>query len=315
MGLFDKLFKKSSIEMTEPNYKHNVYDSEISQYSPLPRFYFIKGIKYDIDSPESVSSIPMCETHFKINDDDWGIDTILREHVNRYYSHIPNDLKPACYSKIAELKNNGFYVESNAEKTARLHQAEHKKVIEDKLKSISLEDMKKFNLQFKLQEPFYDNKMSIILINEDDQKQVINDMHSLEDYVQEACSYANINVLKLPIDELIFEPQKLDVGKPSERSVYYTFFQCEPYTKTEKLSKYPLILHYATNAIEPFSFERNCFGRIYYMQDGSIGKCILTFWIRGFMYNIELKRKGLSLIVGKVETSNNGAKEILYKSL
>ena len=37
MKLFDKFFKNSP-EIPEQNYKHNVYEKETSQYSPLPRF-------------------------------------------------------------------------------------------------------------------------------------------------------------------------------------------------------------------------------------------------------------------------------------
>ena len=117
MKLFDK-FLKNSPEIPEQNYKHNVYEKETSQYSPLPRFYYIKGEKYDIDSPNSVSSIPICETHFKINDEDWG---------NRYHSarackqilhYIPEDLKTVCYSKISEIKWEGLEKLSHSEKLA-----------------------------------------------------------------------------------------------------------------------------------------------------------------------------------------------------
>ena len=103
MGFFDNLFKKHEPEVSKQEFKHNVYGVEISQYSSLPRYYFIQGECYDIDSPKSVSSIPVCETHFSINEEDWGIDTVLREHVNRYYSHIPEELKSTCYPKYQNL--------------------------------------------------------------------------------------------------------------------------------------------------------------------------------------------------------------------
>ena len=136
MKLFDKFFKNSP-EIPEQNYKHNVYEKETSQYSPLPRFYYIKGEKYDIDSPNSVSSIPICETHFKINDEDWGIDTILREHVNRYYTHIPEDLKTVCYSKISEIKWEGLEKLSHSEKLALEKQKEEQLREKAQLNAIS----------------------------------------------------------------------------------------------------------------------------------------------------------------------------------
>ena len=55
---------------------------------------------------------------FSINGEDWGIDTVLREHVNRYYSHIPEELKSTCYPKISEFEWNGLKRESAQEKQA-----------------------------------------------------------------------------------------------------------------------------------------------------------------------------------------------------
>lgn len=314
MGLLDRILKKPSVEMQEQNFKHNVYESEISQYSYLPRFYYIEGKKYDIDSPESVSNIPICQTKFKINDEVWGIDTILREHVNRHYSHIPDSLKEACYPKISEFEWSEYKTESSAEKTAKLKKREACAEKERKLKSISLDDMRQFKLRFKLQSPFYYNQISIALVAECDKDQIVNDLLTLNEYVSESCSIAKLeHVLILPTNELMWDYQKIDVGTQYERTQYYTYFQYEPYTKTGKFSKYPLILHYATKNITEFSPEKNYFGSVYYMQDGSVGKGTLIFHVKSIIYIIELFRKGSTLAIKKIERSENGIKDTIYK--
>lgn len=314
MGLLDKLLKKSSNNIPEQNYKHNVYESEISQYSSLPRFYYITGKRYDIDSPKSVSEIPICATKFKINNEIWGIDTILREHVNRYYSQIPEALKQACYQKISDYNWSEYKTESFAEKEARQKQQEEFAAKEENLRAISLKDMTRFDFNFELQEPFYDNQMSIALVNEADKIKVENDLISLNEYVLQACTISGIKQkLEIPLKELAYDTKIMDAGSAFERTQYYTFFQCDPYTKTGKLSKYPLILHYATENITNFSPEKNYFGHIYYMQDGSIGKCTLIFHEKFIIYVIELFRKGTTLEIKKVEKSKNGIKKPLYK--
>lgn len=273
MKLFDKFFKNSP-EIPEQNYKHNVYEKETSQYSPLPRFYYIKGEKYDIDSPNSVSSIPICETHFKINDEDWGIDTILREHVNRYYTHIPEDLKTVCYSKISEIKWEGLEKLSHSEKLALEKQKEEQLREKAQLNAISRSDMEQFHFEnYKMEEPFYLN-------------------------------------LYINPSELKFDTLKHD---KTNTTLYFTYFECKPYTKTEKKSKFPLILHYATPAYHEFNPPTDFFGNIYYLQDGNIGKARLTYWISHTMYSFELGLTGQTLEVKKVEKAVNGNKSLLYK--
>lgn len=270
MKLFDKFFKNSP-EIPEQNYKHNVYEKETSQYSPLPRFYYIKGEKYDIDSPNSVSSIPICETHFKINDEDWGIDTILREHVNRYYTHIPEDLKTVCYSKISEIKWEGLEKLSHSEKLALEKQKEEQLREKAQLNAISRSDMEQFHFEnYKMEEPFYDNNKCIMLISDENKNQIAHDLSLLDTYIEPYRKSLCIeNNLYINPSELKFDTLKHD---KTNTTLYFTYFECKPYTKTEKKSKFPLILHYATPAYHEFNPPTDFFGNIYYLQDGNIGK-------------------------------------------
>ena len=232
MKLFDKFFKNSP-EIPEQNYKHNVYEKETSQYSPLPRFYYIKGEKYDIDSPNSVSSIPICETHFKINDEDWGIDTILREHVNRYYTHIPEDLKTVCYSKISEIKWEGLEKLSHSEKLALEKQKEEQLREKAQLNAISRSDMEQFHFEnYKMEEPFYDNNKCIMLISDENKNQIAHDLSLLDTYIEPYRKSLCIeNNLYINPSELKFDTLKHD---KTNTTLYFTYFECKPYTKTEK---------------------------------------------------------------------------------
>ena len=311
MGFFSKLFKKD-VKLSDQSYKHNIYEKEISEYSPLPRFYYIEGTRYDIDSPSSVSNIPICETHFKINEENWGIDTVLREHVNRYYSKIPEDLKSACYSKISELKWAGLEKLSRSEKYALEKQSEDQQKEEERLKSISLSDMEQFHFtNYKMEEPFFDNQKCIMLVNTENKDQIRKDLLSLDTYVKRHCESLGIK------EDLHINPSNLkfdtSIHSKTNTTLYFSYFECNPYTKTGKKSKFPLILHYATPAYHEFNPPTNFFGNIYYMQDGSIGKAHLIYWINHIMYSFALGLTGKTLEVKKIEKSIDGNRSIIYK--
>ena len=313
MNLLNKLFlKNGQNHPLEQNFKHNIYTVETSQYSPLPRFYYINGVRYDIDSPASVSSIPVCETHFKINNEDWGIDTILREHVNRYYSHIPEELKSACYPKISEIEYAGLIIESSSEKQARIKQEKEQQKNEFKFKSISLSDMEQFHFsKFKMITPIYDNRMSIMPIDKENELQVKTEIHQINELVKRTCDTVNINeIFEINVNDLEFGTT---LHIPENTKQYYTYFECVPYTNTRKLSKFPLILHYATSSYAEFNPVQNYFGTISYMQDENIGKCNLVYWKKNICYSFCFNLVGKTLTCKKIETSFNGTRTVLYK--
>lgn len=311
MGLFSKLFNKNSNSTdSNQNFKHNVFDGEISQYSTLPRFYYIEGRKFDIDSPESVYSIPLCHTDFIINQEHWGIDAILREHVNRHYYKIPENLKSACYSKISDFEYTPYKTESVKEKDARLKQEREQSQKLEKLRSITCSDMEQFKInQFEMTDIFCDNNMAIMLIQEKNQPQVLKDISKMNSYIQEAINLAHIKTsISIPINDISFSVEDITIKSDMYRR-YYSYFECVPYTKTGKLSKFPLILHYATSNYEDFDAENKFFGKIYYSQMGSIGKAELINWLGHNCYVFYFATKGNSLILKSIEKNKN----IIYK--
>ena len=123
MNLLNKILhinQKSKIEEKIPNH----FEEILSQYSTFPRFYYINQKKYDIDTAESIKQIPLCKTEFIINGEIWGIDGILRSHVNRFYHKFPEKTRAACYEKIAQYNDSPYFAESPDEKYDRLKQAE-----------------------------------------------------------------------------------------------------------------------------------------------------------------------------------------------
>lgn len=315
MGLFSKLFKHCTENPDIPpqDYKNNIYESEISQYSSLPRYYYIQGQKYDIDSPESVASIPICKTKFSINGEIWGIDTILREHINRYYSKIPDKLKEVGYKKISEYGDSEYFIESSAEKEARIKTEKARIEMIRRREEITLKDMEQFALpSYMLGEIVYAPIGPIILINAANQADVLLDIEFLNQFSKEAQAIAGIQEsLKIRTEEVRFSV----TPKELERARYYTYFICTPYTKTKKFSKYPIHLRYETKSLDPEKKNTEfVHGDISYLQDGSMGKASMGFTFGKTSYGIDLGLKGTTLTIKKITKAVDGVSETIYKN-
>lgn len=304
MGIFKQFFSRSK----EKEIKKQIDHKELSQYSAFPRYYNIQGEIFDIDSPESVLSIPLCKTEFNINDEIWSIDGILRTHVNKFFSKIPDNLKNACYSKISEYTYSEFETESPEEKIARIEQEEKEK----KLKGIKNSDMLQFTkLPYNLNHPIIvDNGMAVIHIStSENQEKLIADVLSLNQYIEESKK----DLPQIPKD-LIIKKEDISFKKDSP-----SFLECKPYTPTGKVSKYPLTAHFLNNKSGDWEKDalRSINGEIYYMQDGSIGKARIICWYKHIGYFYELKCVGRSFVLDKIkytgEVDSKGLPSVIYK--
>lgn len=309
MGFLSNLFRnKKDVNISEQNFKHNIYSKEISQYSSLPRYYYIEGEQYDIDAPESVDSIPVCETHFNINDEDWGIDTILREHVNRYYGKIPDVLKAACYSKISALKDNGYEIESESEKTAKINQEKELLAESERLNSITAKDMEQFtnipyHLSGKITVEYRQAYMEFSTLDDDF---FLNEIESINSLLRESYCF-----IKLPSD--------LILTNLKNRSI-----KCTPYTATKKIAKYPLSICASSFTYDERSsyyklykkFPDTCGCELFYLQSGKIGKADIYFNRDMQKYHYHLICKNNELIIGKIDSINLFTNEriALYKN-
>lgn len=289
--------------------KHNICSSELSQYSELPRYYYIQDKCYDIDSPESVSSIPICETLFRINNELWGMDTVLREHVNRYYGKIPDDLKSVCYSKIKELEWNGYKIESNPEKSVRIAQQEKWNSEQLKLESITNADMQQFvNIPYRLT-----GKITV---------------HSRNAYMDfDELDYDILNKTIESINSIIEQGSNFHSNLPKElvlRNLKNPTIKCTPYTNTGKLSKYPLSICTSSSSYDEENeyyksyhyFPDTCGCELFYMQSGVIGKADIFFKRNTKRYYYYLVYKNHELTINKIIFSDiaTNAKNILYSN-
>lgn len=94
----------------------------------------------------------------------------------------------------------------------------------------------------------------------------------------------------------------------------YTYYEHTPHTKTGRASKYPLTLHYAYNCsdnqpIPPIDY----FGDLRYLKNGNIGAARLIFWNNNNGYMINIGTVKDTLVVKKVEKSNDSGWETMYK--
>lgn len=313
MNLFKKLLHINSKDQANESIPDH-FEETLSQYSIFPRFYYINGVKYDIDSAKSIDEIPLCKTEFTINDEIWSIDGILRSHVNRFFHKFPEDTRAACYKKIEQYSDSPYFSESPDEKNARLKQAAELAEEKEKLEKISPEDMNKFNLkQFVFEDIFYDYRMARMLITTANQPVVLKDIEFMNSFIEKAISLANLKLpYKIPIENISFSKETLKIANETHNQ-YYSFFECTPYTPTGKNAKFPLILHFATNNIHSIDFDNKYQGEIYYMQNGSIGKARLICWLHSYLCIVNLSIIQNKLEIKSVETTNSGVKEILYK--
>lgn len=308
MGIFKQFFSRSK----EKEIKKQIDYKELSQYSAFPRYYNIQGEIFDIDSPESVLSIPLCKTEFNINNEIWSIDGILRTHVNKFFSRIPDNLKTACYSKISEYSYSEFETESPEEKIARIKQEEIEREKEKKLKSTENNDMLQFTkLPYNLNHPIIvDNGMALIHITTlENQEKLITDVLSLNQYLEESKS-----ILSQIPKELTIKKEDISFKKDN-----LSFLECNPYTPTGKISKYPLVAHFKNVRQNNYAeeFLRAFWGEIYYMQDGSIGKASIICWYKNTGYFYNLKCVGKTLVLDKIKytgkVDSKGLPSVIYK--
>lgn len=77
-----------------------------------------------------------------------------------------------------------------------------------------------------------------------------------------------------------------------------------PYTKTGKEAKYPICCHFYIDdklITSDDDFDRDFFGKIYLLQDNTIGKAKICIWRNHNLLTIDIKKDKNSLIISKIE--------------
>lgn len=135
--------------------------------------------------------------------------------------------------------------------------------------------------------------------------QFFSDIDTINNYLAEARKLSKIKTkLYINKNDITF----LGMGdSPSH-------WEIVPYTKTGKLTKYPLVIHYRTKYFSSFEPLEDYFGAIYYMKDGTIGKAELINWIKHKKYLVKLAIINGMLSVKSVQTLDDQYNKIyLYK--
>lgn len=125
------------------------------------------------------------------------------------------------------------------------------------------------------------------------------------DYVNEMIKFAcNLAGLHFPLS---ISPTRFVYGL----DLWETHYECTPHTPSGKLSKYPLMLRYVYEPKCPPLSE--CFGELYYLQNGQIGKARLIFWRKKIGYSFYLGQTKNKLAVKKVVKATPPSLITLYK--
>ena len=74
---------------------------------------------------------------------------------------------------------------------------------------------------------------------------------------------------------------------------------CTPFTETGKKAKFPCSLFFSTDDIP----GNTTTGRIYYAQDGTMGKAKVSLWNNHVLYALSYKTVGRSFVLGEAKTN------------
>ena len=269
--------------------------SEKSQYSEFPRYYTINGVKYDIDNPKSIEQIPLVSNTFSINGKTYGMDTILYEH----YRQCPDrSLGYTAFDKCEELRKHGIIHKSDWELELE-SRWEARKAKEDARKqqcdSFTVEDMQQFpDIPIAWQyivELNHTDGIAWCQLNWNNQQIVLRYISQINDIIVDAQSYVD-GIGKAHIDLY-----SMDFNYPMPmymNSMCNTRIECYPYTTTGKLSKYPVLIQFATK--QDANGLRSV-GEIKILRDGNIGAATVS--INGNTFKIGLH--GTSLVLKRVD--------------
>ncbi|MDY3037708.1 MAG: hypothetical protein SOR41_05190 [Eubacteriales bacterium] len=140
-------------------------------------------------------------------------------------------------------------------------------------------------------------------IPDSDLNLIKKELEVVNSLVSEAVKLAHLNVsLKIDYSSLLFGDN-------------FTYYECDPYTKTGRASKYPLILHYAYCDHNKPAPPQDYFGELKYLNNGQIGAARLIFWDRNRGHLITLGTVKNVLAIKKVEKSmpNGAGWKVVYK--
>lgn len=313
------LFKLGSTKEMEKEAEERII---ISDYSTMPRFYTINGIRYDIDDPREIKSLPIVRSTFLIKGERYGLDSVLRRHSAEAYTKN-KDIYNASLDKLDEYQEKGICFKTESEIQHELERAETEKARkteeENKIKlnySFSIKDMYQFeDIPFEwswVMELSYSNGIAWFMLNKNNQYIALSAL----DFINKVLGHSKVYTGCTADLYICTENIDFDFPVPMHKdSLPCTYVQCVPYTLTGKISKFPVVLHFSEyptqhvygNSVSP-CYE--ILGEIYILRTGEIGKADIQ--ING--YKIQLRLRGSNLVVRRIDKRSLAGNILIYKS-
>ena len=141
-------------------------------------------------------------------------------------------------------------------------------------------------------------RIAWFMLNKNNQYIALSAIDFINSILEESRSYTCFE------EKLYICTENIDFDYPipyTKQSTACTFVECTPYTKTQKISKYPAILHFREFPEKHIYNESICYvyrvyGDIHFMLDGNVGKANLTindYWV-------QIRLHGLNLVVQRI---------------
>ena len=163
----------------------------------------------------------------------------------------------------------------------------------------------------------------LYLPNKNDAHNIIDDVMSLNDYLQQAKILAtDFPTIQIQEENILF---KFDNDLEYEFADF-CYFTYKPNTPTGKVSKYPLKLRfYCKRTSKEKEIRKGNFiqiigpdgieGDIEYLLNGDIGKVRIIIWHKGVLYLVHIIDKKGEKTITKIEATNkNGEKTVAYNA-
>lgn len=301
--------------------EHTVY----SQYSDMPRFYQIDGVKYDIDDPNDIVRLPLFKTIITIRGEKYGMDSILLEHSRQAYGKNMV-VYQAATDKANEYRYHGIkYMSSREIERVNQWELEQARINAERIEraeqcdSFTIDDMYQFTgIPFGwswVTQLNHTKGVPWFMLNKNNQQIALYYISQLNDMIIDAHSYVD------DIDEAVIDLDRIDFAYPQpmhKDSMTNTRVECYPYTRTGRISKYPAILIFAvtnttTNDDGLPSQKYQLTGEIKIMQDGNIGSANVYFALTNGNVAFRFGVYGVSLVIKRIDFNDDTERYKLYK--
>ena len=320
MGIFDFLKKQNLLQKEKnPEYWQAGYEDRKLDVSPITKFpckFKVDGQNYNIDCIDDVRRFPITNVVFTINHQTYHFSDYFEmcseEYRRNGYFELADELIIKAYKMKKQYmpesisKQQAEYPVYHFSQEQEEHYAEYQRKIKERImqvKTFILDDMFQFqDLPFLWNKDLFYSRdkayMQLYAENADSALTYITEVNSI---ILDTLSAIGLPMCtKIKLEDIDFDyPIPLYPDSPPN-----TYLECNPYTPTGKISKYPAILNFATSHLEiagNYKYQSHpIIGEIKILEDGQIGAASVRFMENGTKFSIS--RFGLSLVVKRIDS-------------